>query len=121
MKAYLELEMPKSCSECEFFSNKLGYPMCSRIRLDDEIFLLGDNLHNVRAPQCPLQPVKPLLEAFFAVERLINNIYEEHSEWMGDSPSTILKSTIEEQKERDMNIIYDALVNFKQALGGKDE
>ena len=73
MKAILELEMPKSCSECELkewgnpdFGNK-----CNCLITDKEV---QKYMNNQRHPQCPLQPIVPNEEVESKLKQLENYI-----------------------------------------------
>ena len=59
---------------------------------------------------------KRIKEISDAVLRLYEDDYEECHEWMGDSPSTIVTTTIDEQREGD----YETILDFLKSLNIKE-
>ena len=76
MKAYLELEMPKNCRECEFFSDADAFHelfWCDTLMQPFHFVENGFDMMKNRHPQCPLKRTPTAEDVCKALKRYWGN------------------------------------------------
>ena len=134
----IEEVLPVRCSECKYQTineeldagTLFGCSKKETIVYDTIGGMKFDRHHNcpltsipIKAEEQPVVTSRPIKDMVVeeALDRLYNdNLYKDIKEQMGDSASTILTTTVDEQKEGDLDLIDQYIQSQSKALQDKD-
>ena len=103
-KSFLVIDTLKNCVDCPL--------------TDSYCMLWRDcDYENVIHKDCLFKQLPSKEEVMAVIIRMYEGDYEDYSEWMGDSPSTILTTTADEQQEGE----FDLLVNLVNTIYGDNK